>query len=345
MRSFSFLAAFFLFATSTLNAQAAQFAVVRPDGTTFICPTLDSAYNKAVSGDYIYLPGGSFNLSNTINKSIHIIGAGADEDSSYVTGPTILNNVTIVSGGSNGSIEGIKMNNALSFEGTQLIFNYTIKRCYLGGGIGFLSNTPTENINVTNCFLGASSTGGSGTFSFFGTGSCNNSTFYNNVISSYVNATGVNNFFSNNLFTYAAQFSGVQLFNSSNYQNNIFQPYMPINSSNSLFYNNINLNISGGSNTVYNSVAEPADSTFINPGTINQFGWFSYNKNNNYRLRVSSLGKNSGTDGTDRGIYGGPFPWVDGSVPSNPHIYFKQVAPTTNANGQLPVQFKVRTNN
>ena len=40
-----------------LNAQAPQFAVVRPDGTTYICPSWDSAYNKANNGDNIYLPG------------------------------------------------------------------------------------------------------------------------------------------------------------------------------------------------------------------------------------------------------------------------------------------------
>lgn len=34
----------------------------------------------------------------------------------------------------------------------------------------------------------------------------------------------------------------------------------------------------------------------------------------NYRLKSGSVGENNGTDGTNVGIYGGEFPWVDGPV-------------------------------
>jgi hypothetical protein len=47
-----------------------------------------------------------------------------------------------------------------------------------------------------------------------------------------------------------------------------------------------------------------------------------------FHLRADSPGKNAGTDGTDIGIYGGPFPWPDGGsapwqtspVPAVPQI-------------------------
>ena len=39
------------------SAQTPQFAIVKPDGTTFICPSWDSAYIKSLDGDVIYLPG------------------------------------------------------------------------------------------------------------------------------------------------------------------------------------------------------------------------------------------------------------------------------------------------
>lgn len=79
-------------------AQIPQFAVVRPNGTTYICPTIDSAYNKAINGDYIYLPGGNFNLTNPISKSLHIYGAGYNQDSSATTNITTFNSITIKTG-------------------------------------------------------------------------------------------------------------------------------------------------------------------------------------------------------------------------------------------------------
>ena len=62
---------------------------------------------------------------------------------------------------------------------------------------------------------------------------------------------------------------------------------------------------------------------------------------NNYRLKSTSLGHNAGTDGTDIGIYGGVFPWKDGSMPSNPHIISKTIPGTTDASGNLNVNIKV----
>lgn len=345
MKRLTLLFVIFFYVTALVKSQLPQFAVVKSNGTTFICPTLDSAYTLAANGDYIYLPGGTFNLSNSISKQIHLIGAGSDEDSTQVTGPTIFSSCTVAPNGSNGSIEGIKISGAINFDGVIPVSNYSVKRCYIGGGLGFSNGTIVENLSVFNCFIGSSSTGGSGFFSFFGTGVCNNSLFNSNVISSYINIGGSSNLFGNNLFILGQLFGSVQLFHGSTYQNNIFQNGMLVSSSSSIFYNNLNGSLTGSSNTVYSWLSEPTDSTFVNPGTINQYGWFVYDKHNNYRLRPSSLGKNTGTDGTDRGLFGGAFPWVDGSVPSNPHIYFKQVAPQTNSNGQLQIQFKVRTGN
>jgi hypothetical protein len=73
-------------------AQAPQFAVVRPDGTTYICPSWDSAYNKAVNGDNIYMPGITINSEIKINKKLFIYGAGHHPDSSIITGKTIVTN-------------------------------------------------------------------------------------------------------------------------------------------------------------------------------------------------------------------------------------------------------------
>ena len=123
-----------LFASSFLyslmiSAQVTQIAVVRPDGTTFICLTADSEYNKALGGDYIYLPGGNFALSMRIEKEIHFVGAGYFSDSSLATGITLTSGIVLKNGSSGGSIEGLYFNGIVQVgEGNPsdaIINNYT----------------------------------------------------------------------------------------------------------------------------------------------------------------------------------------------------------------------------
>ena len=107
---------------------------------------------------------------------------------------------------------------------------------------------------------------------------------------------------------------------------------------NDAFTNNICTTTMGTSLDGMNFINIPQESIFID-----QSGQV-FNFSHNYHLKPESIGKNAGTDGSDVGLYGGQS-YTEGAVPSNPHIYFKQVAPQTNSNGQLQIQFKVRTNN
>ena len=66
---------------------------------------------------------------------------------------------------------------------------------------------------------------------------------------------------------------------------------------------------------------------------------FSYTQD--YHLKSNCVGKNAGKDGTDIGIYGGVFPWKEGSVPKNPHIINSTIGGTTNSNSALPINIKV----
>lgn len=329
-----------------LFGQTPQFAVVRPDGTSYMCPSFDSAYNKSQNGDYIYLPGGVHTVTNIMNKSLRIIGAGGDEDSTMATAPTVLENLRIGVNASNGYLEGVKTVSSLIFESGGNLSNYTIKRVVLPGGIYLMANVTIEQLNVSNSYIGSSVLGtGTRSYSILGNGIINNSQFSNNRIMADFNVTGTSNLFINNLFFYAQSFSSINLFPSSTYSNNFFQNFMGVATNYSIFYNNINGADPGPTNIVYNRITESPDLTFINPGSVSSNGWIGYDKHNNYHLKSTSLGKNSGTDGTDRGDYGGATPWVEGIVPSNPHIYYKQIAPQTNSNGQLQIEIRVRTNN
>jgi len=97
-----FQTVFIVFITIYGIAQTPQFAVVRPDGTTYICPSWDSAYNKAANGDNVYVPGGNFTISSPIDKSLNIFGAGYFIDSSITTSITLINNIILKKGADGG---------------------------------------------------------------------------------------------------------------------------------------------------------------------------------------------------------------------------------------------------
>lgn len=329
-------------------AQNPQFAVVRPNGTTYICPTIDSAYNKAIAGDNIYLPGGTFTLSNRINKRLFIYGAGHHPDSTNVTGRTILNELLVDTGAVGGSVEGIIAlgNIMFPYSGKHFI-GYTIKRCratflFFDNNNNVPPDSLPSNVLVTESIINI---------------------VYGN------NAKG--NLFSKNMFIGNAGGGNPISMRNSSYLNNIFISSYSIYPDNCIFDNNIFLNL--------NAIVTPCNSTFHNnlvlgggtigsnagcqPNTITEINtinggatasdiFVSYAAGNagfpyldNYHLKPTCPGVNAGTDGFDVGIYGTAAPTSVGWVPSNPHIYFKQVALQTNSSGQLQIQFKVRTNN
>ena len=72
---------------------------------------------------------------------------------------------------------------------------------------------------------------------------------------------------------------------------------------------------------------------------VNQTGT-TFNYTHDYHLQAPTT--YLGTDGTQVGIYGGTFPYKEGAVPLNPHIQLKNIAPTTDANGDLQIQIQVK---
>ena len=95
-----------------------------------------------------------------------------------------------------------------------------------------------------------------------------------------------------------------------------------------------------GSN--YQQVAYPAGGLadlFVKYDSNNPFDLTQ----NDYRLKDGAPGKNAGLDGKDIGIYGGEgFDDAGGSL--IPRVVFKEIAPTTNADGKLSVKIKVTAN-
>jgi hypothetical protein len=337
MKKTLLLTSFCIYLTIQLFAQTPQIALVKPNGVTTIHTTLQAAYDAAEDDDYIYLPGGTFTLSNTIIKSIHIIGAGSNQDSTVTTGMSRINTLSIGTGSDGGSIEGVyflfqvpgNCNNG-SIDFIEPVSNYKITNCFLEKGISFTGL-------VTNTIIRNNVIKSSGCGSLWSSlkGNITNSLIANNLIISTIGIILEANQFDNNIFFFNQQFYQLNLPNSCSYRNNIFQS--TISTNNSILKNNVNASVSGSNNIINNNIWENFSDIFLNSATY-------YDPQNNYHIKPTSLCKNSGHDGTDRGIYGGLFPWVEGSVPSNPHIYFKQVDSQTNESGQLQIHFKVRTN-
>lgn len=103
--------------------------------------------------------------------------------------------------------------------------------------------------------------------------------------------------------------------------------------------NNVSNNVftitpSVGSNTFSNNFNNVDLVTVFE--TVPPVNLFNYDQN--YALLATAQSTFLGTDGTQVGIYGGTFPFKLNSVPTNPSITSKDIAPQTDEEGELSVQ-------
>lgn len=347
MKSNYFFLVFILLLGNFSFAQQAPFMVCNASGNT-CAPYLDltTAYNAAAAGDYIYLPAGDFSLGVQISKEIHFVGAGFDTNASITTGTTRISGDIIMDSSANGS----------SFEGFYLtgdFKNYGYLNAITFSYMNFNRTRPTNegyawtwsNCFIKNCvireylYLGSSPSG-------FG----ENNTIMNSMINSIHN---LNHSVIKNCIISKYSTADYCFYNIKNtvIKNNViggqgFSPDATNTSENVTFLNNATVATSGQLangkpfctefNTIYSiSVAD----TFINSNT------FIYDPTLDFHIKPTSAAHNAGDNGLDIGIYGGSTPWKDGSIPSNPHIFFKSIGSTTDGSGNLPVQIKVSAQN
>jgi len=329
--------------------QEPQFAIVRPDGTTYIFTNLDSAYHKAQNGDNLLLPNGSFAFSNPIDKSIFIKGVGYTLGPSPITGQTVISGLNLKSGASGGSISGCNLK-VYCYSGCPATINiqgkvnsYRITNCFINSGINFdsLSSNFIISQNIIGYFGQGCLYGGSFSIKLLG----QNHLIANNLILGVVTSAGGNKY-SNNIFTYCQQYCYSSIgCNNELFENNIFN-CASNGVSNSIFKNNIGRSngIDGQNNQGYNNygINDPIDSLFISYSiSFNNDGLWS----GNFHLKPNSPYLVGGTNGTEIGIYGGLFPWDDSGQYSTPVIYYKKVGPNSTSDGKLKVEYKVRAGN
>ncbi|MDI6832295.1 MAG: hypothetical protein QMD02_00415 [Bacteroidales bacterium] len=294
-----------------------------------------NAHNAASSGDTIYLSGGTFTPPASFDKQLMIFGAGHYVDSTLATGKTFINgNVTLNENADLFYLEGVEITGNFTISNNHSVNNVIIKRCKINGtfnALGDLSN-PTSNLSLIGNVL----------MNRLNLENIQNSLLSNNIISNTFQGSN-GNMISNNIimgFIWGSSMDYLFFGSNNTLTNNI------------ILWEGYNANVNGSGNIFNNNLyVEPtpdygATATSIGNYTgilqttifVNQTGnTFDYAHDYHLQAPTTYLG----TDGTEVGIYGGTFPYKEGAVPHNPHIQLKNIAPTTNANGDLQIQIQV----
>lgn len=327
---------------STINAQKTV-ALHSASVTIYsgINPFVD-AYNASQNGDTIYLPGGAFASPTLINKQLYIYGAGYHPDSTQATNPTVITgNFNLGENADNLMIEGVQFSNQLIIGNNISASNLSFKRCRFNSGINFIGNG-TTNASVSNAFIECV---------IIGDVSLNNtinSTILNSIIQNRI-IDSKSNVFKNNIFLYVSTSVYDGIFHRPYYNefsNNVFTAsngalFIYDGNDGNMYFNNLYVAPSPyyGANAItsgnYTNVT--ASSIFVNQ-TGNTFNYA-----HDYHLQNPST--YLGNEASQVGIYGGAFSFKSGSVPVNPHIGSKIIAPQTTPNGELQINIRVNAQN
>ena len=344
---FSFIA---LCSIAAISQPQQLIAVDHIAGGSEFFTRLDSAIVHAANKDNIYLPGITMSIgTQIINKRVQIYGSGINPDSALTSGRTILTgNLIFVTGADSGFIQGITIDGNITF-GTNIdnqnVGYFSISRRmfnYLTLSFNGVSAT-SSNFLIRECIIRQGARGGYSQAVFnnnvfeqqltYFTGAI----FSNNIFLVYdtpLQSNITNTTFSNNVFIISCLVSYYGGTNN-NFFNNLIQGGLIRFSNPNTGQCENNYSLNGNGSIVGNIENVPANLIFQNQSG----NFFVFQQN--YHLVPASPGKNAGTDGTDVGIYGGPLPFKDGSLPVNPHYRLRMVSGTTTAAGQLPVHFKV----
>lgn len=325
-------AAFFSFCLSVLFGFN-SFAKVRTVNNNLQSPgqftTLQVAHDSSKAGDTILVAASPFGYAGaTFTKKICLIGAGMrpgeKKDNSSVSYLTA--NITLNSGSAGSSIIGMQFNgNGVSgrVNDVQILRNYFPSGSNLINITGSLSNwiiannyfvqtgccgsimdgnsQAISNLLIQNNIFTDNTSCGCGAFVATGFGTAASCLFNNNLV--YSNATNDGAFSSVNNFIM---------------ENNIFHTASPAGATGSVMNNNLTFGttqntIPYGNNTGANNLADtdPQMESFSNTNK----GPFQ-----NFQPVAASPARTSGVGGTQMGVYGGSFNWVNSAVPPIPVI-------------------------
>ena len=342
MRPNFFLVAIFLL----LNANAFSQTIYKVDSNPN-APTGDHVYtdlqdciDAATDGDIIQIiPAVAHYGDVKIDKELHLVGSGWVSDNQSGAN-TKVNTIIFESNTSNGStLNGLTFASTYSYPITfgelnaplDTLKDVEIYNCKVAG-IKQLDNCPIKNITIRNNIFAIliSNNGATETLNFqVSDGATENLLITNNVIlrSRYTWGYGFpamrvanQTIITNNLFISSAGLKNFSHLRNCFVTNNVFYGASASSSSSSygnVFSNNLSYSCATSCALPPISTAIPANSgsgNLINSDplyTTITATYTSYNINNDYSISEFSPLIDAGTDGTDIGIMGGQFPFVN----------------------------------
>ena len=139
----------------TITITAQRISVVTESGVTSVYRTLQQAIEEADPGSTIYLPGGGFNIADSvkITKRLTIIGIGHKSDNENADGSTIISGNLFFNENSSGSavMSCYITGNVNVGENNAEVNDVTIKFCNLNS-VQVLNSTCQETV-VSQCYL------------------------------------------------------------------------------------------------------------------------------------------------------------------------------------------------
>lgn len=311
--------------------------------------TANEAFDNAVENDTLYFPGGTFTVNETINKRIHIIGVGHNPNLTTSTGATIFASKNtsepqlIYTTGGGGIVTGIAFvetnNTTKNITIDADINGLTIDRVNLFNGL-ICREGIVKNLLLTRSVIQVFDVREVNSNGILPTGLISNN-FIWNASSFSDNLRIESNFFRSPGYTN----NTVIITNNCSVINNIFRRNIPIsvNSKNNSFRNNVGVTLNSISITNFGNSNLSAD--LFEPDDI--FVDYSYATSNStyigdFHLIDKSPLLTAANDGGQIGVYGGRFPWKDGSIPFNPYIVSKEISGTTDKYGNLNIKIEVQ---
>jgi hypothetical protein len=346
MNKLLFFSVLLLFAgNSVLNA---QYNFVLQNGNAKVFKTINEAYDAAVPGDTIYLPGGSFNWPANVSKGLVWIGVGYHPDSTVATYFTRINNaVTFTLDADLTVLMGIHFISNVSFNSldADVVDDFVIHRCRIGGSLYFKRNDNQEhllNSLVSECVIDGT------LYAYNGS----NIRVENSIIRGTLNNFR-GSYFDQNIFTLGSRStgSGVSFLLSGcegcllrnsiiNYYSYINWRLEQFNNANNSVLNCVfagNITFPDGINTGSDNITGiDLSSVFENiDGNLPDFSYA-----HNFRLKAGSPAIGAGLNGHDAGIYSGSNPFKEGGLPPVPHIRSVNIDNET-SNGLIKVEIGV----
>lgn len=284
---------------------------------------LDSAISQAPNGASIYLPSGTFispaTSSTPLNKQLHFYGVGY-AITEFSTGRThIKGSFYLLDGADSSSFSGIYFENEILINTNPpktVVSKVTFRRCIFSSFGSVLSSKRADKFVFEEIVAGSISYVKSSTFkncifsylSFCDDNSIENCIFYFNGTSNFLR--GDNNSLKNNIIT-QTNINYLIYGDHNNFLNNLFVS---------------NISFPAGTNQgVNNLVNVGIETIFINRLNYTQ-------PQADLRLKDDCVGKEAGSDGTDVGIYGGPYPFKHNRLPFIPFIKSTAIGPADEQN-------------